>query len=300
MGVDALRLGFAKMAQWMGEEDPALFVVDVSSEVSMLARLCSVPTVTIRMHGDRTDIAHTAAYSGSVGLLAPFDESLEELDVAADVRARTRYLGGIARGGEAPLRKEDARRRLGIPTHQRVILAASGGGGAGSCYASLTVGARAVPSARWIAIGHTGRAGHETDFANLRDEGWVEDPMTYVAAADLVVSACGDNLIHEVARVGRPLLCVPEWCYYEEQRRKGLALQRTGTAAYRESWPASFDDWRTALAEADAIDVDRQRGLVNPDAARDAASYLERLIDELWSNGEPARLRSIARGSVAS
>jgi len=291
LGVDALRHGFAQMASWMSEADPLLFVADVSSEVSMLARLCSVPSVTIRMHGDRTDLAHRSAYSSSVGLLAPFDERLEDPDFDPELRARTRYVGGLVDPFE-PVDRDEARRRLGLDPSARLIVASSGGGGAGSGYASLTVGARAEPDAQWLVLGHVRREGHETDFANLRSVGWVDDPRLYFAAADIVVSACGDNLVHEVVQVGRPLLCIPEWCYYDEQRSKARALQRVGAAAYRDTWPGSFRGWRTALAEAAAVDVDVQRSLVPADGAEQAAAWIEELVEELWAPRTVLQMRT--------
>ena len=53
LGVDALRLGMSIMARWMGEADPCLFVVDVSAEVTLLTRLCSVPAVNGSMPSRR-------------------------------------------------------------------------------------------------------------------------------------------------------------------------------------------------------------------------------------------------------
>ena len=52
-------------------------------------------------------------------------------------------------------------------------LNSTGGGGSGTPYAPLTVAARAAPDALWLTLGPTHREGHETDFANLTELGWV-------------------------------------------------------------------------------------------------------------------------------
>ncbi len=92
--------------------------------------------------------------------------------------------------------------KLGLPDDPTVILVLTGGGGSGTPFAPLTMGARAVPDALWLVAGPLHRRGHETDFANLRELGWVSNVTDHIAAADIVIASAGDNTVHEIARVG--------------------------------------------------------------------------------------------------
>ncbi|WP_298447471.1 glycosyltransferase [uncultured Marinobacter sp.] len=290
VGVSAIRQTGGIIAAWLGREDPALFVVDVSAELALLGRICSVPVVKIRMHGDRDDPAHQAAYSACTGILAPFDEILEQTDWPDNLRKRTFYTGGLIDTRDKVLSKTQARQQLGLPEQQQIFVVVAGNGGVGIPIAPVTLAARAYPDALWITVGKTVRYGHETDFSNLRDVGWVDNVNDYLAAADVVVATPGDTLTHEIARVGRPLICIPEWCYYNEQARKAQALAAQNLAVYSPTWPASFGHWRTLVDAVSQCDVSHQRQLVDNQVASRASEYLEQLIAELWLKSAPDEL----------
>ncbi len=257
LGVEEMRQHMGTIAQTLREADPALFVIDVSAEIALLSRIMSVPAVTIRMHGDREDIGHVAGYEACVAMLAPFDERIEQDSYPKRLRDRTFYTGGLCTT-RAPLRgKSEARSRLGLSEQEKVTLVIAGGGGSGTPYAPLTVAARAEPDTRWLVAGPVHREGHETDFA-------------------------GDNTVHEIARAGKPFLCIPEWRYFDEQQAKARELQRLGAAVYRETWPASIPEWQRALAETDALDTSILTTLHDEDAARKAAHWLEERATRLW------------------
>ena len=283
LGVAALRIGMGRLAAWFQDHDPALLVVDVSAEVALLARICSVPCVIVRMHGNREDAAHEAAYSASVAMLAPFDERLEQPDYPAGFRGRTRYIGGLISRRDRPLDRDTARSQAGLPRDRLIIVVLSGGGGLGANIGALTLGARAFPEALWLVVGRAVNQGHETEFGNLHRLGWVADTQRYIAAADIVVGSGGDNTVHEVCDVGRPFVCVAEWCYYAEQHRKARALARLNAAVYAPVWPGDFAAWRDVISRARACDLDLQRQLVNDQAARDGAAFIDELAETLWA-----------------
>jgi len=157
--------------------------------------------------------------------------------------------------------------------------------------------ARAAPDALWLTLGPTHREGHETDFSNLRELGWVASVTDYLAAADIVVASAGDNTVHEVARVAGRLIVMPEWRYFGEQGRKAQALVRLGAAVQAPVWPGDLQGWRDLLARGRALDGETLRTLYAPDAAARAAGWLEGLTDELWRGAaEPAALRVVAAG----
>ena len=176
----------------------------------------------------------------------------------------------------------------------------TGGGGSGTPYAPLTVAARAAPDALWLTLGPTHREGHETDFANLRELGWVPSVTDYLAAADIVIASAGDNTVHEVARVGGRLIVMPEWRYFGEQTRKAEALVRLGAAVQAPAWPGDLQGWRDLLARARALDGDRPAQPLRPRrrrARRRLARRADRRALGLRSAGdgpEPAARRIAA------
>lgn len=288
LGVAEMRRTMRTILDHLDDRAVGLFVVDVSAEIALLSRAASVPAVQIRMHGDRSDIGHIGAYEACVGMLAPFDARLEQDDYPAYLRAKTFYSGGLCTSVDAVPSRAEARARLGIDLAREVIVAVTGGGGSGTPYAPLTVAARAVPDALWLTLGPTHREGHETDFANLRELGWVPCVTDYLAAADVVIASAGDNTVHEVARVGGRLVVMPEWRYFGEQRRKAEALVRLGAAVQAPHWPGDLQGWRDLLDRARRLDGETLRPLHAPDAAARAAGWLEGLTDELWAGGPAA------------
>ncbi|MFW6413054.1 MAG: glycosyl transferase, partial [Oceanicaulis sp.] len=107
------------------------------------------------------------------------------------------------------------------------------------------------------------------------------------------------NTVHEIARVNRPFLCVPEWRYFNEQVRKAEELARLNAAHTLTTWPASNAAWTDAIEAACAIDLETQASLFDPEAARKIAEGLLALEDRLWSGVEDvARLpRGVALGA---
>ncbi len=140
LGGVGLRERTARMAAWASELRPALLVVDVSAEISVLGRLLGLPVVTVRQHGLRTDEGHLLAYGVSHSLLAPYPEELEEPSTPRWVAGRTFYSGGFcrddARIGEAP--------NPG-PARARTVCVLVGAGGSSLEYAAV---ARAAASCR--------------------------------------------------------------------------------------------------------------------------------------------------------
>ena len=235
------------IAETLQNVDPALFVVDVSAEITLLARIMSVPAITIRMHGDRSDPGHLAGYEAAVGMLAPFDERIEQDDYPDWAKSRTFYSGGLCTTKDPVISQSEARAKLGLPTDKSITLVIAGGGGSGTPYAPLTVAARALPDALWLVAGPVHREGHETDFGNLRELGWIDNLTDYLCAADRVVASAGDNTVHEIARAEKPFLCVPEWRYFDEQQAKAAELAKLGAAVHLSS--ASFDSRMAAGVE---------------------------------------------------
>jgi hypothetical protein len=288
LGWPGIREAMGRIADWMRRADPAAIVCDVSAEVAQLARLMSVPHVTVLQHGARGDPGHRAALDGAAWVLAPFHADLAQPDWDAPWRARAHFAPGLGLPGPLPPRAE-ARARLGLDPEAEVVLAVAGAGGHGLSAAPLSLGARAMPGATWIAIGRMEADWHATRPANLRAPGWVADPRDHFAAADLLVASTGNTTCHMALASGLPWVAVPEWRYFDEQGAKARALARAGLAHALPQAPASIPAWRDAVAAARAgHDPARQRAMIDPEAAPRAARRLEARLTDLWAP-HPAR-----------
>lgn len=122
LGLDAMRRTMRSILDHLDERGIGLFVVDVSAEIALLARIASVPAVQIRMHGDRSDIGHVGAYEACVGMLAPFDERLEQDDYPAHLRAKTFYSGGLCTSVDRVPERAEARAKLGLDPAREIVV----------------------------------------------------------------------------------------------------------------------------------------------------------------------------------
>lgn len=299
LGSEALKANATLIVNFFNRANPGLIFNDVSVEWALLARLCSVPSVKVRMHGDRSDASHVAAYQACAGLIAPFHADLEQSDYPNWARRKTFYSGGLCTTLDAVPERQVARKRLNLPLDREVIVVMSGGGGSGANYASLTMAARALPEALWLTAGPVNLEGHETEFTNLRQLGWVENITDVIAAADVIVASAGDNTCHEIARVGRPFLCIPEWRYYDEQVAKARELARIGAAHSCMVWPASNGQWQNAILAAKDVGTKRLEGLFDAQAAKKIADHLIDLDQHLWEETSAETNRPIPDRSLS-
>lgn len=286
LGWGSITRAIATIAQWFDTARPALFVTDVSAELAQLARIASIPCVSVLQHGERDDAGHMAAYEAALGILAPYAPALEQPGRPDWMLAKMHYAPGVgidAATIAAPIEKAAARAALGLPAAGEIVLVIAGGGGSGTPATPLTLGARAMPDTMWLTIGAVEREWHETMPGNLHHLGWVDCPATYIATADRIVSSAGNTTVHMIAAAGRPWIVVPEWRYFDEQLWKARMLDAAGAAVMLDHWPAHGGAWAAAWARADALDLTRQRALVNRDAATDAAAWLCTLADAAWA-----------------
>ena len=255
-----LRARMAAVAAWVAAAQPALVVVDVSVEVTVLLRTMGVPVVVTAMRGDRTDRAHSTAYDAAQALLAPWPAALAE-PWPAHWLDKTWHVGALSRlDGRTPTR---------APGDRRVAVLWGRGGG--------TVGAQELAAAA------AGSPGWSWAAAGLPGAGWLDDPWPWLQAADVVVTHAGQNALAEVAAARRPAVVVPQPRPHGEQLANAAALARGGLALVRSSWPTG-EQWADLLEEAAARDphawqrwsdgrgAQRAAGLLDDAASRWAAA----------------------------
>lgn len=270
-----LRTRMALLAERFADDPPDLLVVDVSTEVALLGRLCGVPIALVRQHGTREDLPHRLARSWAAGLLAPFPDWLEDPSTPESVRRATTYGPGFT--------SRPAARNVAVLPGRVVVLCGSGDDG----FAADDVRAAqaACPGTSWVLAG----PGH-----------WHDDPSTLLAGAEVVVAHGGHNAIMEVAAAGRPLVCLPRRRPFGEQHGKARALHRAGAAVVLDRWPAP-SAWPDVLDRARRLGAGRLARAVDPDGARRFAAHVDALASsaaarggELGGGGRPQDLEALA------
>jgi hypothetical protein len=195
-----LRARMAAIAAGIGRAAPAALMVDVSVEVTLLARLMGVPVVTMLLPGDRGDPAHRLGYTLSQTLIAPWPASVPEL-LALDGEpwaSKIRHVGAFSRFDGRP-----AQPRAGRPEDRRQVLVLQGQGGPAIADHDLRAAARNTPGWAWTVLGGTGN--------------WNDDPWTALCQADVVVTHAGLNALAEVAAARKPAVVIPQARPHGEQ-----------------------------------------------------------------------------------
>lgn len=259
----------ARIANWIAAARPALFVVDVSVEIAMLARLASVPVLYVRLAGRRIDTAHIEAFAGARALLAPFAEALDTPGTPAWVRARTFYAPGLC---ARPLRGD---------RQDRVLLVLLGRGGDGpQDPVSFAAMAAALPGWHIRVAGDVRST--TTPPANLELLGWIDDVAAEIGGAALVVGAAGDGVVNLVLAADAPFICIPEQRPYDEQCSKADALGAAGAAIVCACWPQP-GEWPALVDAALGLDGGARHGLDDPDGVARTAAFIAHLAQHPMS-----------------
>lgn len=235
------------IVDWLRRPEAELLVCDVSVEVALLARLCSVPTVVVRDHGARADRAHRLGFDVATAMLAPYPVELEDPAVSAQDRSRTWYGGLYGRSSGRRLSRDEARVALGLElVCERLLVIVTGAGGTSLDPQTAVAISAGLPGWRIVVLGPfpPGEVGH-----GVRMLGWVSDPFPWMCAADVVAGHGGANLVADVAAAGRPFICVPEDRPHDEQRRRAQLLHSARAATVHSSWRPA-DRWPGLLDAA--------------------------------------------------
>lgn len=239
-----LRERMAMISAWIRDERPSLVVVDVSVEITLLARLHGVPVVVVGMQGDRGDRAHRAAYDVAEALLVPWPKAAIPTDWPGSWHDKSWATGGISRFDERfneRFRSDGGRaddlgaKTPGRPGTPRTILLLWGGGGADIDSDHLACAQAATPKWSWNVVGFPGFT---------RVDVWNE-----LMAADVVICHAGQNVVAEVAAARRPAVVVAQSRPHGEQRATSRVLDRLGIVHALDAWPSAHR-WPLLLDDA--------------------------------------------------
>ena len=213
-----------QLTAWVAEQQPRAVVVDVSVEVSLLARLCGVPTVVVAMPGDRRDRAHRLAYDTADALLAPWPKGTHDTSWPEEWTAKAWFVGGLSRFDHL----RPSPRPQTAPADGGTVLVLWGAGGRTTTTADLAAARAATPSWTWV----------ERSPGEPSDTPLWED----LQRADVVVTHAGQNSVAEVGAARRPAVVVAQPRPFDEQGATARQVEALGIAVGRAAWP-SADAW---------------------------------------------------------
>lgn len=239
------------ISKWIATARPSAFVVDVSVEVVVLARLLGVPVVTLVQPGERADVAHQTGFGLADAIIAPWPQA--SAAIGPDLRrhhAKVSYVGAISRFDDRPV--IPARQRTGSERPRVLVL-----NGLGDSRPDPTT--PCISGWNWNVLG---------------SGGWVEDPWQAICDADIVVTHAGLGALADVATAGRPAVVIPQPRPHREQRSTARGLLDGDIATVSLEQPTDTQ-WPTLLAASQRLGGRRwQRWLKGP-GARGAAEVIE-------------------------
>lgn len=182
------------------------FVVDVSVEVALFVRLLGLPTVVVTQPGDRTDGVHSLAYRVADRILAPWPEGAVPSVALDEARDRVAWVGGVSRFAGRP--------RTVVHEPRSV----------------LVLGAALVGGALEQARAEATEAGWTFRTVGADAAQWSADPWDALCAAEVVVSAAGQNSVADLAAAGARAVVIAQERPFDEQAATAAELDRTGLA----------------------------------------------------------------------
>ncbi|MHB2006468.1 MAG: glycosyltransferase family protein [Acidobacteriaceae bacterium] len=218
-----------------GEMEPSLRYIRCNlpqtKTILVLRDILDAPASTIRSWTDRGSYKTIEWYYDDVLVLGTrqiFD-ACEEYRFPAAIRHKVHFCGYIAR--EAPARsRNEIRQHVGVAENEKLVLVTTGGGEDGFHVLSASIEAmKAIPQKYRVKALVV--AGPELEIqqakeirraaqlsTNIQVVEFIDDMMSYLNAADTVVSMAGYNTICELLTLGKQAIVVPRVTPVEEQK----------------------------------------------------------------------------------
>jgi UDP-N-acetylglucosamine transferase subunit ALG13 len=262
----------AMLSAFFAEQTPLLLVVDVSVEVAMLATLCGVPTVVVRQHGKRDDLAHTLAYRNAAGLLAPYGRNLQP-EEDEWLSEKTFFTGGFSRYSPQPQGAKNDCREVGI-------LIGRGGTSINEPFISRMV----AQCSDWHfhLIGNIDGMNKGLTASNLSIYDHVENPLPILNQCTVVIGNAGHNTVMELASLNKRMILIPESRPFDEQLVKAQMLEKLNLARVILPEFLLITDWSEELNKILLINPNLVH-TIKAHAASDAAGYLRAIFFKHFS-----------------
>ncbi|QXV63699.1 hypothetical protein INP83_11310 [Mucilaginibacter sp. 21P] len=272
LNVTGLRERIGMITEFFNAHYPLLLIVDVSVEVTLLARLCGVPTIVMRQHGDRYDQAHLAAYQSASALMAPYPDVMQRRE-AKWLTEKTIYTGGFSRYHGF---MEDEK-----PGQDLTVAVLTGSGGTSIDLQFISHLAYSCKNWHFVVIGlRTPEISGMPD--NITFHGRVRDPFELLTSAKIVIGNAGHNTVMEMGSLNKRFIAIPEDRPFNEQLEKALLLQELGLATVVEPKAFYHTDWPILLSET-AQSLPNWTGIIVPDAIQRAADGILSVYKSLFN-----------------
>lgn len=223
---------------------PLILVVDVSVEITMLARLSGIPTIVIMQHGKRVDFAHLSAYESAEKLIAPFSEDMYNGENGW-VKNKTVFTGGFSRfDGRMPVVK--------VIKKKIAILIGAGGTSIDSNVVNHI--ALQCKSFEFHVFGEVYHPDQKP--VNVTYHRYCSDPFDEISSSYIIIGNTGHNTVMEVASLNKRFVGIPEPRPFFEQDDKALSI--TGRAGIEILAPEEIfnKNWFSFLNDLSVSDVD--------------------------------------------
>lgn len=244
----------AAIAAWVAENRPRAFHVDVSVEVAVLVRAMGVPVTLQAMPGVRDDAPHALGYRVADAIIAAWPDWVPLPEHLGPVAERVHAVGGISRFAGRAVGHAGAE-SAASPS----VVIVHGGGGTDQ------------PPEYWEAVA----ASLPVPCRVIGPGDWVEDPFALLSAAEVVVTAAGQNAIADLAALGARAVVVPQERPFGEQQATARVLRDAGLAVVPDGVP-EVEDWAGLIERARELRPDWQRWGAAGAAAR-AAHVIEQV-----------------------
>jgi hypothetical protein len=243
----------AAIAEWVAVHPTAVFVVDVSVEVTMLARLLGMPTIAVAQPGDRTDAPHRLGYDLADRILAPWAPGTIPAKALLGREDRVRSVGAISR--------YDGRTRADADDDARRV---------------LFLGRALDPLRLTQTIELLTADGWAVDTAGAGEDDRVDDVWPLLCRATVVVSAAGQNSIADLAAADARAVVIGQERPFGEQQDMARVLAAHGLAetVSAEASPAEVADGIRRAADT----APRWHAWQVSGAAARAATAIEELV----------------------
>lgn len=205
------------------EKKIELVIVDVSVEIATLCRVSSVPYAYVRLMGNRNDLAHTEAFRGATFLIAYFPEWMESPEVPNWVKNKTLYMGFVSKPSKTDVSKENFLQELNFTDSKPILSVIKGFGGSDDIDEKLPEIRQMFPHHFIISVGPI--SNEYLGFVDV-NRGLVSNVNPFLAHSDLVIGACGSNLVAEILHFDTPFIAIPSERPFDEQKQLAESLER--------------------------------------------------------------------------
>ncbi len=185
-------------------------LVDVSVETAAQFRVAGIPYAYHKMFGERTDEAHSIAYSSSEFLYA-FYPSLLEIPDCKVMGVKTHYLGFISRFKFRRLRHY----KINVANDDLKILIIVGKGGTCLDLDKIKNLRKQLPNAKFTVVGLNSNKNKLKHIEILKFSQGLDSLML---KNDIVISSCGLNMTAEVLAVKNRFIAIAENRPFNEQK----------------------------------------------------------------------------------